>query len=223
MSLVKRYRCLKRSIQQGVPAGEQVPELLVVGKKQPLAEIAQLAEEGQLHFGESQVQEAVIKIQALPQQSLVWHMIGHVQSNKARLVSQNFDWVQSVDSFRLAEKLNEYRKLCSAPLNICLQVNVDQSKKKQGVAMEDVVSLADAIKPLTHLRVRGLMAIFDPASAVQTQKKFSQLAQLYQHYKNNYGWDTLSMGMSQDFQDAIAAGSTMVRIGRGLFGDHPLK
>lgn len=194
--------------------------LLAVSKTKPAEAIAALAAQGQHAFGENYVQEAEAKIAMLRALGLEWHLIGHLQSNKAELASQCFDWVQTVDRPKLISLLARHRPGDRAPLNVLIQVNIDDEDSKHGCAPEAIDALADAIARQPTLRLRGLMAIPAPfpeaarraAAFVGMQALFARLQQRFAQV------DTLSMGMSSDFAEAIAAGATMVRVGTALFG-----
>jgi pyridoxal phosphate enzyme (YggS family) len=180
---------------------------------------------GQTRFGENYVQEAVEKIAAvraaLPDARLEWHFIGPIQSNKTGAIAEHFDWVQSVDRLKIAERLSRQRQVTRPPLNVLVQVNISGEASKSGVAPADASSLATAVARLPNLRLRGLMAIPEPAiDPLEQQAAFGRLRQLFDGMRREHGpdWDTLSMGMSADLEAAIAAGSTMVRIGTAIFG-----
>lgn len=190
--------------------------LLAVSKQQPITAILELYEQGQRAFGENYLQEALGKMEALKAIDIEWHFIGHVQRNKTKKIAEHFSWVQSVDSELIATRLNDARPTHLPPLNICLEVNIDNEPNKSGVALEAVLPLAQHCLTLPNLRLRGLMAIpkanTDPLPAFQTLRKtFDTLNTL------GFSLDTLSMGMSADYTLAIQAGSTMVRLGNALF------
>jgi pyridoxal phosphate enzyme (YggS family) len=178
-------------------------------------------------FGENYVQEGVNKRLALAAVGLStaveWHCIGPVQSNKSRLVATHFDWVQSVDRLKIAQRLSEHRPVERAPLQICIQVNVDAGPNKSGVAPGELLGLALAVAELPRLRLRGLMCIPEPTDGFAAQRKVFDSAQALFEGLNARGLDldTLSMGMSDDLEAAVAAGSTMVRVGRAVFGARP--
>ncbi len=194
--------------------------LLAVSKRQPALEIRKLYALGQIAFGESYLQEALGKISELSDLPIEWHFIGPLQSNKSRLVATHFDWVQSVDSEKLLTRLAQQRPTNKPPLNILLQVNIDAEVHKRGINPKDLHQLAQQALKLDGLRLRGLMAI--PAIKESTQQQlhsFHKLTELMQQIKPlSADIDTLSMGMSTDLEAAIAAGSTMVRVGTLLFG-----
>lgn len=184
---------------------------------------------GQTAFGENYIQEGVEKILALrashPQAVIEWHCIGPVQSNKTRLVATHFDWVQSVDRLKIAERLSEQRPAELPPLQICLQVNVDGGVNKSGVAPAELPALAQAVTVLPRIKLRGLMCIPEPVEGFEAQTAlFLRAKGLFDDLNaRGFGLDTLSMGMSDDLDAAIAAGSTLVRVGRAVFGHRPRK
>jgi pyridoxal phosphate enzyme (YggS family) len=178
---------------------------------------------GQRAFGESYMQEAVAKIMALRHLGLQWHCIGPIQSNKTRLVAEHFDWVHTVDRLKTAERLNAQRPVHLAPLQVCIQVNVDGGVTKSGVGPAQALALAQQVAVLPNLRLRGIMSIPEPAP------DFAAACALFQSVRavfdtlnaNGFGLDTLSMGMSHDLEAAIHAGSTLVRVGTAIFGGRP--
>ncbi|MGB5246056.1 MAG: YggS family pyridoxal phosphate-dependent enzyme [Woeseia sp.] len=195
-------------------------ELLAVSKRQPLQAILELADAGQRQFGENFVQEGIEKISAARRDELTWHFIGHLQSNKTRPVAEHFDWVHTVDRLKIARRLSEHRPPGSAPLNICLQVNIDNEDSKSGAATADVLQLAAAVAELPRLRLRGLMCIPRARDDTEAQRQpFRRLRELFEQLKAaGLELDTLSMGMTADYAAAILEGATMVRIGTALFG-----
>ena len=184
---------------------------------------------GQHAFGENYVQEGTEKIAALrvlrPDAALQWHCIGPLQSNKSRPVAEQFDWVQSVDRLKIAQRLSEQRPPDLPALQVCLQVNVDGGANKSGVAPDKLLELARAVAGLPRLHLRGLMCIPEPAPDFENQKALFLRAKVLFDELNAQGMqlDTLSMGMSDDMEAAVAAGSTMVRVGRAVFGSRPAK
>lgn len=201
-------------------AGRPVPVLLAVSKTQPAGAVAALAAQGQRAFGENYVQEAVAKIQALEDACLEWHLIGHLQSNKAELAARHFDWVQSVDRTRLVTALARHRSPTQAPLNVLVQVNIDDEASKHGCQPDAVPALAAAVAAEPTLRLRGLMAIPAPwPEPARRQAAFERMHVLHQQLQAVHPQaDTLSMGMSSDYAEAVAHGATLVRIGTALFG-----
>ena len=203
-------------------AGRDVQEvtLLAVSKTFGPDAVRQAAAAGQLAFGENYIQEALDKMATLRDLPLQWHCIGPIQSNKSRLVAEHFDWAHTVDRLKIAERLSAQRPAGLAPLNVCIQVNIDGGPTKSGVLPEHALALAREVAALPHLRLRGLMTIpeiapdFEAAHAVHTSARA-----LFDHISaEGLALDTLSMGMSDDFPLAIAEGATMVRIGTALFG-----
>jgi pyridoxal phosphate enzyme (YggS family) len=199
------------------PAGVR---LLAVSKTFGVDAIRAALQAGQTCSGENYIQEAVDKIQALPGYGIEWHCIGPIQSNKTRLVAEHFDWVQSLDRTRIAERLHAQRPAHLPPLQVCIQVNTDGGPTKAGVAPADVVALAEAIRSLPRLRLRGLMTIPEPAVDFSAARTLHVRARELFDALNagGLGLDTLSMGMSADLDAAIDAGSTMVRVGSAIFG-----
>ena len=194
--------------------------LLAVSKKKSADQILEAVSSGISHFGENYVQEAVEKIQILKAYKLTWHYIGPIQSNKAARIAQNFDWVQSLDREKIAVKLNENRKSKDGALNTCIQVNLSGEMTKSGVAIDQAEDLCKIVEKLPNLHLRGLMAIPAPEQNFQLQRvKFRELSHIFHDLKKIYPkMDVLSMGMSNDYEAAIAEGSTMVRLGTALFG-----
>jgi hypothetical protein len=207
----------------GRPAGSIT--LVAVGKTFPAAAVLALARCGQRHFAENYLQEAQAKIEAVraaaPGLPLVWHFIGPIQSNKTRPIAECFDWVQSVERLKVAQRLSEQRPPQLPPLNVLLQVNVSGEATKSGVAPAEVPALARAVAALPRLRLRGLMAIPEPSDDPAAQRlPLAAMKRLFdaQRAAGFADWDTLSMGMSADLEAAIGEGATMVRIGTALFG-----
>lgn len=198
--------------------------LLAVSKTKPVDAIQHAIQAGQMAFGENYVQEGVDKVayfaQHHPELHLDWHFIGPIQSNKSRLVAENFDWVHTVSRDKIAQRLNDQRPEGKAPLQVLIQVNTSGEASKSGLNHEEVFALAQLISTLPNLTLRGLMSIPEQVQDYDSQyRAFQQLAELQAKLKPHYpSIDTLSMGMSGDMEAAIAAGSTMVRIGTAIFG-----
>lgn len=203
--------------------------LLAVSKTVSSNCISQAFAAGQVAFGENYIQEALQKMQALSNEiekkSLIWHCIGAIQSNKSKWVAQYFDWAHTIDSLKIAQRLSAQRDAVLAPLQVCLQVNIDKGANKSGIAPEQALDLALAVAKLPQLRLRGLMAIPEPSASFEAQKAVHlQTQQLHATIRAQLPcevaaqFDTLSIGMSDDLEAAVAAGSTMLRIGTALFG-----
>ncbi|NBW79735.1 MAG: YggS family pyridoxal phosphate-dependent enzyme [Betaproteobacteria bacterium] len=206
--------------------------LLAVSKTYGAQEVLAAHSAGQCAFGENYIQEGIEKITALSPQvftpplfpALDWHCIGPIQSNKTKGVAQHFDWVQSLDRLKIAQRLNEQRPPHLPPLQVCIQVNVDGGANKSGVEPQHALELALALQELPALKLRGLMCIPEPADFAQTLEVMGQAKVLfdqlnaYSHNGKSLGLDTLSMGMTADLEAAIQAGSTMVRVGTAIFG-----
>jgi len=175
---------------------------------------------GQTAFGENYIQEAVDKMAALRDLPLQWHCIGPIQSNKTKLVAEHFDWVHSIDRLKIAQRLSEQRPPTLAPLQVCIQVNVDGGSTKSGVSPADLPALAQAVAALPHLQLRGLMTIPEPAETeAQMRAVHAKAKALFESLRQQgLPLDTLSMGMSADLAPAIAQGSTLVRVGTAIFG-----
>ena len=194
--------------------------LLAVSKTQPAAAIRLARQTGQLHFGENYVQEALDKIKALPDPELIWHFIGPIQSNKTRLLAENFAWVHTVDRGRIARRLSEGRPVHLPPLNICIQVNISAEASKSGIDPAGTQLLANEIITLPQLKLRGLMVIPASSHEFDAQRQAFRQTRLLLEQLNQTGLqlDTLSMGMSDDLEAAVAEGSTVVRVGTAIFG-----
>jgi pyridoxal phosphate enzyme, YggS family len=189
--------------------------LLAVSKGHGVQRIREAAAAGQKAFGENYVQDALPKIDALRDLQLEWHLIGPLQSNKTRLAAEHFDWVQTLDREKIARRLSDQRPVHRPALNVLIQVNVSGEGSKSGVLPEEAERLAAAVAVMPRLRLRGLMAI-PPAGDTAV---FSRMKALFDRLKRQFRMDTLSMGMSDDFEAAIAAGSSMVRVGTAVFGE----
>jgi hypothetical protein len=206
-------------------AGRPAPALLAVSKRQAATAVAELHAAGQRAFGENYVQEARAKQAELGALPLEWHLIGHLQSNKAREAAVLFDWVQTVDRPSLVAPLARHRPPERAPLNVLIQVNIDDEASKHGCAPDEVPALAAAIARAPRLHLRGLMAIPAPFEDMERRRAaFRRMRDLFDAlHARHPGVDTLSMGMSDDIELAIAEGATLVRVGTALFGARPPK
>ena len=201
---------------------EQEPiTLLAASKKQSIVKIREAIDAGLWRFGENYAQEGISKIQALSDVDLEWHFIGTIQSNKCPLIAEYFTWAHSVNSAIIAQSLNRAREIFSTPLNVCIQVNLEGSPNKAGITIDQVPKLAGLITSLPKLRLRGLMTLPEPASTLEAQRKpFRQLARLLLDLQQaGFSVDTLSMGMSNDLEAAIAEGATILRVGTAIFGE----
>ena len=222
-TIAERLKSALESLRQSAQSANRAPEsvrLLAVSKTKPVSDIVLAYEAGQRAFGENYVQEGVEKIQSLQELSdIEWHFIGPLQSNKTKPVAEHFDWVQSIDRQKIADRLNAQRS-AHKRLNVLIQVNINDEASKAGVSLTDVDALATHIDDLPNLTLRGLMAI--PAAAQSSQDlndTFTRLRAKFHDMQQRFdNVDTLSMGMSADMQQAITNGSTMVRIGTAIFG-----
>lgn len=187
--------------------------LLAVTKTHAAARVREAAAAGQRAFGENYVQEALEKIDAVA--GLEWHLIGPLQGNKTRVVAERFDWVQTVASEKIAHRLSEQRPAGKAALNVLIQVNASGEASKSGIAPSAAAALALSVASLKNIKLRGLMAIPEPGAP---RSRYREVADLYGKMKAEFGFDTLSMGMTDDMELAIAEGATMVRIGTAIFG-----
>jgi pyridoxal phosphate enzyme (YggS family) len=201
-------------------------QLLAVSKTKPKEVIQAAYELGQRAFGENYVQEGVDKVLSLQALTEIeWYFIGALQANKAKAVAEHFDWVLTVDREKIARRLNELRPQTLKPLNVCIQINVSNQASKTGVALSEVKALAENIQSYPQLKLRGLMAIPDPSlTETDLKEQFLRLKRLFESLQAQYQQiDTLSMGMSQDLDAAIACGSTQVRVGTAIFGSRQSK
>lgn len=201
------------------PKGDTVT-IVAVSKQHPAEAIAEAYAAGQRHFGENYLQEALPKMDRLAELDIVWHFIGRIQSNKTRPIAERFDWVHTIDRERIARRLDAQRPAGAAALNVLIEVNIAGEAQKAGVGADEVAALAGAIAALPALRLRGLMTM-PPAASTESESRahFSTLSALAASLKAEHPEiDTLSMGMSNDFEIAIECGATMVRIGTAIFG-----
>ncbi len=192
----------------------EIVKVVAASKQQSITDIQKAIESGIVSFGENYLQEAIPKIEHFkknPKVTLEWHFIGHIQSNKTKEIAKYFDWVQSIDSKKIASRLNSQREANLPPLNICIEINETGGKQKSGIKLNQLADLITHIQTLPHLKFRGLMTIVTE-DYEKTAKSFHDLK------KQGYDCDTLSMGMSQDYQEAINLGATLVRLGTILFG-----
>jgi pyridoxal phosphate enzyme (YggS family) len=219
-TIAENLQAVKARIARAADAAGRDPAavtLLAVSKTHSSSRVQEAAAAGQVAFGENYVQEALQKMTALRLQGseLEWHLIGPLQSNKTRPAAEHFAWVQTVQSEKIARRLSEQRPSDLPPLNVLIQVNASGEASKSGVAPGEVPSLARSISALPRLRLRGLMAIPEPGAAAS---RYREMDELFENLKEEFALDTLSMGMSDDLDVAIAEGATMVRIGTAIFG-----
>ena len=201
-------------------SGRESSEVIVIGasKTQSIQSIRQAYEGGITNFGENYLQEAEKKISQLPS-DITWHFIGAIQSKKSKKIARMFDWVHTIDRVEIAQLLNSARPKELERLNVCVQVNLDREESKSGINLEEVDNFLLEIESLDNLNVRGLMVIPKPKDNERQRLSFKKIKNKFNELKKNYNeLDTLSMGMSADYQEAIAEGSTMIRIGTNLFG-----
>lgn len=225
-SVSERLQAMQSRIADAARVAGRTPDsirLIAVSKTFPAGDIAALLAAGQREFAESYLQEAETKIETIGDAGVTWHFIGPIQSNKTRAIAEHFHWVHSIERTKIAERLAAQRPARLPRLDVCLQVNVSGEATKSGVSPDDVPPLARAIAGLDRLRLRGLMAIPEPTDDIALQRaRFRMLRELRDRIALDVGpLDTLSMGMSDDLESAIAEGSTMVRVGRALFGARP--
>lgn len=233
-TIASRLQAVKARISEAARAAGRPPEeitLVAVSKTFPPRAIAEACAAGQTDFGENYAQEGIEKIAALfdllrqrqapPDKPLLWHFIGPIQSNKTRAIAEHFDWVHGIDRTKIAERLSASRSDDKPPLQVCIQVNVSGEASKSGVAPDTVLGLAQTIMGLPRLRLRGLMAIPEPTPDPALQRsRFRMLREIRDELlRRGVALDTLSMGMSDDLDAAIAEGATMVRVGRAIFGE----
>lgn len=223
-AIATNLQAVQARIADAAKAAGRRPEsiqLLAVSKTWPLSHVLDAAAAGQRAFGENYVQEGVEKAAATQALALDWHFIGPLQSNKTRPVAEHFAWVHSIDRLKIAERLSSQRPADLPPLQVCIQINVSGEASKSGCAPEDAPALCQAVSRLPGLRLRGLMAIPEPADDDAAQRApFRQLRAIYEQIRAaGMPLDTLSMGMSHDLEAAIAEGATMVRIGTAIFGE----
>ncbi|OZN49906.1 YggS family pyridoxal phosphate-dependent enzyme [Gallibacterium anatis] len=223
MEIAQNLAHIRQQIADCHPTQEVT--LLAVSKTKPFADILTAYHAGQCQFGENYVQEGVEKIQLAKQQNIndiTWHLIGPLQSNKTRIVAEHFDWVQTIDRLKIAERLSQQRPDHLQPLQVLIQINISDENSKSGITPQQMEELAQQIINLPKLQLRGLMAIPAPTEDINQQTVvFNQMKALLQQLQQRFPQqkiDTLSMGMTDDMQTAIACGSTMVRIGTAIFG-----
>ncbi len=219
MNIAENLAAVVTRVEAAAQRAGHTVRLVAVSKTKPASDVAHLAALGQRAFGENYVQEALGKQRELADLELEWHAIGPLQSNKAREVALHFDWLQTLDRAKLIGALDRLRPDGAPPLNVLIQVNIDDETSKSGCAPAEIDALAAAILSAPRLRLRGLMAIPAPADRAQRARAFARMRELYERLRTTYpDIDTLSMGMSDDFELAIEYGATLVRVGSALFG-----
>ncbi len=223
MSVANNIARIRNDLQAAEKKYRRLPNsviLLAISKLQSLSQIKSAIDAGQMKFGENYLQEALKKIEALKKYAIEWHFVGTIQANKTRAIAENFSWAHCVCRGKIAERLNSQRPAHLPPLNVCIQVNSESETHKSGIEFDELEALAFKIKKYDRLHLRGLMAIPEFRSDFfEQQRIFEKVAKAQRRLvSQGFSLDTLSMGMTQDFVAAIAAGSTMVRIGEGIFG-----
>ena len=225
MNIPDRIKHVKQMIRHAEAHWHRQPhsvQLLAVSKGHTIKDIESAVTAGLYHFGENYLQEALVKIESLAATPIIWHFIGAIQSNKTALIAQHFSWVHGVCRKKIAQQLNDNRPALLPALNVCIQVNIDDSDSKSGIPPSQVADLATYITQLPRLNLHGLMVIPHPSLDEQQQYlTFLKAARLLQEINTQLGltMTTLSMGMSNDLSAAIHAGSTLVRVGRAIFGE----
>ena len=221
--IAERLALVKGTLSQVCTRTQSSVELVAVSKTFPAEAVLAAALAGQSIFGENYAQEGCAKVDWFkenhPECKLVWHFIGPLQANKTRPVAERFDWVDSVDRLRIAKRLNDQRPEGLPPLNVLIEVNISAEESKSGVMPEELQAVAREIAKLPRLKLRGLMAIPEPAEEDEAVRSpLRAMKALFDAHKDEFGWDTLSMGMSADMVQAVEEGATMVRVGRAIFG-----
>lgn len=224
ISISERLDAVRQRIRLAAAAAgrrEDSIRLIAISKTQPVSALIAAYRHGQRDFGESYVQEALPKQDQLAHCDISWHFVGPIQSNKTRLIAARFGWVHSVDRLKIAQRLSEQRPPDLPPLNVCLQVNISGEDSKSGIDVAELPDLVAVVSTLPRLRLRGLMAVPEPTGDTERQRaSFRAVRQAFENYAAD-GWDSLSMGMSDDLEAAVLEGSTMVRIGTAVFGPRP--
>ena len=221
--IAQRLALIKGTLSQVCTRTQSSVELVAVSKTFPAEAVLAAALAGQSIFGENYAQEGCAKVDWFkenhPECKLVWHFIGPLQANKTRPVAERFDWVDSVDRLRIAKRLNDQRPEGLPPLNVLIEVNISAEESKSGVMPEELQAVASEIAKLPRLKLRGLMAIPEPAEEDEAVRSpLRAMKALFDAHKDEFGWDTLSMGMSADMVQAVEEGATMVRVGSAIFG-----
>lgn len=225
MSVIDNFNRVKQRIMHAEQLNHRQShsvKLLAVTKTQPVSVIQETIQAGQIYFAENYLQEALPKMEALKNEELEWHFIGPIQSNKAKGIAENFQWVHSLDRLKIAERLQNQRPFFLPKLQVCIEVNVDEDPAKSGVKLTELTSFIHEINQFPRLQLRGLMTILSQYTDKQRiTESYTQLKMIYERLQTDEGLplDTLSMGMSADYEIAIACGSNCVRIGSAIFGE----
>ncbi len=217
---IKNIKNNIHKIEENLKLKKNSVKLLAVSKTQSIDNIKEAYNSGQQDFGENYLQESLEKISKLKDFPITWHFIGHVQSNKSKLIAENYNWIHSIDKISTLKKINKFRENLKTKINVCVQVNIDQENTKSGIQLNEVENFLDEASAFKNINIRGLMAIpkYDP-EYVNQYKTFMQIKKLFDSLvMKGYKLDTLSIGMSSDYEAAIAAGSSIVRIGTSIFG-----
>lgn len=211
------YTYIKKQILLACQQANRDPDnirLLAVSKGHDVSAIRCLLDLKHLDFGENKLQEAIPKIESLSDAPIRWHFIGPIQSNKTKQIATYFSWVHSLDNMKVATLLNKHRPKSQGELNVCVQVNIDEEPQKSGISIENVADFLDLISNLENINVRGIMCI--PKNG-QSENSFQRMKSIFDAHQSKYNLDTLSMGMSQDFESAILYGGNLIRVGRAIF------
>lgn len=221
--IARNFSTVKARLEETCKRCGCAADLVAVSKTFPAEAVLAAADAGQTVFGENYAQEGCGKVdwfkEHRPDVKLVWHFIGPLQANKTRPVAERFDWVDSVDRLRIAKRLSDQRPESADVLNVLIEVNISGEESKSGVKPEELPELAREIAKLPRLKLRGLMAIPEPESDDEKKRRpLRAMKALFDRYKEEFGWDTLSMGMSADMVEAVEEGATMVRVGSAIFG-----
>ena len=219
--IAANLQAVRRRISEALQGDSRAVTVVAVAKTKNVAAVREAFAAGQRDFGESYVQEALPKIAALGDLPIVWHFIGAIQGNKVRDVARHFDWVHGVGRLKIAQALARHRSAERGALNVCIQVNISEESTKGGATLREAPGLARGVAALPGLKLRGLMGIASPTSDVERSRaEFARLRRLFEELRGaGLDLDTLSMGMSQDYEAAIAEGATLVRIGTAIFGE----
>lgn len=222
-TITKNIKSIRAQITEAEKKYDRQPgsvQLLAVSKTRPIEDVRAAFSENQFNFGENYLQDALPKIADISESAIAWHFIGPIQSNKTRQIAENFDWVHTIDRLKIAQRLSEQRDPSIKPLNVCIQVNTSNETSKSGVSPEETIMLAQQINALPNLHLRGLMTIPASTNNFEQQRQPFRLLREWKNELQSQGMelDTLSMGMTNDMEAAIAEGSTIVRIGTAIFG-----